>query len=181
MNRTELQISFNQKDTAKECARNAGTRIMWDASKKVWYWEGEENCLPECLKQYAVAQSIATPQSAYTAEKFYTYVVMEEPVNQYKSVYRVLAHGLVLDGSNSAEATSQIKLLLEKERHNMKWNFSGRVDEWSEDDEEMFNYNCKFLIAKCKVLIRVGKCLVPEFHNKHGLKMSLETSFTRFA
>ena len=35
--RTNLQISFQEKDAAKADARRANTRIMWDATKKVWY------------------------------------------------------------------------------------------------------------------------------------------------
>ena len=57
--RTNLQISFQEKDAAKAVARRANTRIMWDAAKKVWYWEGEEKDLPECLVKYSESAKAA--------------------------------------------------------------------------------------------------------------------------
>jgi len=66
--RTNLNISYNQKDAAKKCARDHGTRIMWDRLNKVWYWEGVEGSLPECLKKY-LHENAATDQVDFRAKE----------------------------------------------------------------------------------------------------------------
>lgn len=85
MQRTELNISFSQKDAAKACARQHNTRIMWDASKKVWYWEGEAKDLPDCLKQYHPA-SVKAQQEAKEAAR----IAAEEERNAERNQAKAL-------------------------------------------------------------------------------------------
>ena len=72
---TYLTIKFDEKETAKQEARAAGTHISFDFNKKKWYWEGDEKNLPPVLAKYFVATTPAMkasnnePDICYSAEQ----------------------------------------------------------------------------------------------------------------
>jgi hypothetical protein len=57
-----LNIQFGEKDKLKELARNNGTRILWDASLKRWYWRGEKT------RYYYLVFSEVFPRTYYRVQ-----------------------------------------------------------------------------------------------------------------
>ena len=50
-NTVNLEVSFNQKEYAKQAAWDNDTEIKFNFDNKNWYWEGEGE-LPEALREY---------------------------------------------------------------------------------------------------------------------------------
>jgi hypothetical protein len=140
-----LNIQFGEKDKLKELARNNGTRILWDASLKRWYWRGEK--LPDFLESYFYNPGAA--EAAPGEKTRYYYLVFSEVFP--RTYYRVQ----VGPETDRAKFSVKAKLFLKHYKEDFPGDTNGAIFRKCLDG--MF-------AASCYMRVHEGKCLLPAVH-----------------